>query len=524
MAQSVLDDILARLGTMPAAEREELEAQVMSATKAKRFIPSPGPQTFAYYSKADLLLYGGQGGGGKSALLIGLAQNEHKRSLIMRRKYADLDALTEEAIKFNGSRAGFAGAPRPKLVTADGRLIQFGACQHLGDEQGWQGQAHDLKGFDEAAQFLEMQIRFIMGWLRSAEPGQRTRGVLGSNPPLSSEGQYLIGMFRPWLDLTYHNPAKPGELRWCITDEKGKDFWVDGPEPIERDGKKYIPTSRTFIPAAVSDNPFLAGTDYQKQLDALPEPLRSAVRDGNFMAARADDECQVIPSEWAMLAQRRWTPNLPAGVAMTALAVDIAQGGADQTVLTTRYGGYFPELVVKPGVETKDGDAIAVLVVENRRDGCAIVLDMGGGYGGGAKMSLAHNQIVAVPFNGGSAAHGVSRDGARLNFHNKRAEGYWRLREALDPSQEGGSAIALPNDQELLAELCSVRFDPAYMERKVVKIEDKREIKKRVGRSPDKADAVMMCLSEGGQAAMKQVARSGAKTPKVNRGYANRKR
>lgn len=509
---------------MPGEKKQQLVQEALAATKGMKFIPSPGPQTFAYFSKADWLLYGGQGGGGKSALLVGLAMNSHKRSLIMRRKGVDLDALTADAIKFNGSRRGFKGGHRPELVTDDGRLLQFAGCQHLGDEQDWQGKAHDLKAFDEVTQFLEYMVRFICGWNRSSEDGQRCRVVFGSNPPLSSDGQFIIGMFRPWLDLTYHNPAKPGELRWVITDEAGKDHWVDGPEPIERDGKTYRPLSRTFIPAAVSDNPFLSGTDYQKVLDNLPEPLRSAVRDGNFMAARKDDACQVIPSEWVRLAQQRWTPQLPPGIAMTALAVDIAQGGDDETVLATRYGGYFPELVSKPGAETKDGDDIAVLVIRHRRDGCAIILDMGGGYGGGAKMSLAHNQLQATPYFGGGESTATARDGSRLKFFNKRAETYWRMREALDPKQEGGSPVTLPNDPELMADLCAARFDPAQMENKIVKIEDKKEIKKRLGRSPDKGDAVVMCLSEGGLAVLKQVARSGGKLPQVKTGYANRKK
>jgi hypothetical protein len=63
-----------------------------------KWIPNPGPQTDAYFCPADVLLYGGQGGGGKSDLGLGLAFTAHKRSLIMRRKYANL-ALTERAIR-----------------------------------------------------------------------------------------------------------------------------------------------------------------------------------------------------------------------------------------------------------------------------------------------------------------------------------------------------------------------------------------------------------------------------------------
>jgi hypothetical protein len=522
---TILDDILGRLQKLPEDERLALKEETLKQTAGLKFVPSPGPQTEAYFSKADVLLYGGQGGGGKSALLLGLGLNEHKRSMIMRRHYSDLEALTDELIKLNGSRDGFTSSPQPRLTTADGRLIKFGAAQHLGDEQKKQGQAHDLLGIDEAAQFLELQIRFLMGWVRSTEVGQRTRTVLASNPPLSSDGQWLVGMFRPWLDLTHHKPAKAGELRWFITDESGKDFEVEGPNPVTLQGKTLIPMSRTFIPAALKDNPFLINTGYQAKLDALPEPIRSAVRDGNFMAARQDDACQVIPSAWVMAAQKRWTPDIPQGVAMTALAVDIAQGGADDTVLASRYGGYFPELTVKPGKDTPDGNAIAVMVISNRRDKCPVILDMGGGYGGGAKLRLQDNEIETVGYNGGMASTGVSRDGAKLKFKNKRAEAHWRLREALDPQQEGGSIIALPNDAELLADLCAVRFDPVYMERRIVKIEEKSDIKARIARSPGRGDSVVMCLAEGGAAVLRQIARSNTgRQTQVVRGYQNRKR
>jgi hypothetical protein len=39
-------------------------------------------------------------------------------------------------------------------------------------------------------------------------------------------------MFAPWLDPNYHNPAKPGELRWVVSDEEGKDEWVNGPDDV----------------------------------------------------------------------------------------------------------------------------------------------------------------------------------------------------------------------------------------------------------------------------------------------------
>ena len=49
------------------------------------WVPNPGPQTQAFVCKADELFYGGEAGGGKTDLGIGLALTEHKRSLLLRR-------------------------------------------------------------------------------------------------------------------------------------------------------------------------------------------------------------------------------------------------------------------------------------------------------------------------------------------------------------------------------------------------------------------------------------------------------
>src|SRR5262245_5340289 len=72
-----------------------------------RWTPSPGPQSMAYDSLADVLGYGGEPGGGKSQLLLGLAFTRHRTSFIMRREYGGLSALIEDALRIHGSRDGF---------------------------------------------------------------------------------------------------------------------------------------------------------------------------------------------------------------------------------------------------------------------------------------------------------------------------------------------------------------------------------------------------------------------------------
>lgn len=489
-----LDEILDRLSALSDEDRAKVVADSAIVSQHLRWIPSPGPQTEAYFSKADILLYGGEPGGGKTSLLLGLAFNNHRRSLIMRKQYTDLSSIVEEAIKFNGSRKGYNGSPPPSLKINKQKFIEFGAAARVGDEQHWQGNPHDFIGFDEGTQFAEIQVRFLMGWLRCADdPKQRTRVVIATNPPLSSEGAWIVQMFAPWLDPRHHNPAKVGELRWFVTDEHGKDTEVDGPEPHTlEDGKVVRPKSRTFIPASVNDNPYLAQTNYQAELDAMPEPFRSILM-GGFMASFRDDDNQCIPTSWVRDAQKRWTQKPRLGVPMCSIGVDVASGGADNTTLAPRYDDWFAPLIEKPGRETPLGRDVAGMIVSNRKDGAVIVLDMGGGYGGATFECLLENEIPVIPYKGASGVETRTKD-RQLKFVNKRTETYWRFREALDPSQEGGSTIMLPDDPVLMADLTAPTFE---ITKQGIKLETKEDLVARLGRSPDKGDAVVMSWSSG---------------------------
>jgi hypothetical protein len=89
-----------------------------------------------------------------------------------------------------------------------------------------------------------------------------------------------------------------------------------------------------------------------------------------------------------------------------------------------------------------------------------------------------------------------------LSFRNVRAAAYWRLREALDPSSE--EPIALPPSRELRAELCAARYSA---EDRTIKLEKKEQIKERLGRSPDLADAVVMAFWDDRRAELAELYR-----------------
>jgi hypothetical protein len=490
-----------------------------AATAHAAWAPNEGPQAAAYFCAADELFYGGQAGGGKTDLGLGLALTAHKRALILRRVNKDALKLVERVAAILGNRAGYNG--HLQRWNLEGRMIGFAGCEHEDDKQRFKGDPHDLIYFDEGTDFLGAQYRFIIGWNRSADETQRCRVVVGSNPPTTAEGLWVIKHWAPWLDPMHPHPAAPGELRWFTTGEDGNDIEVDGRGPHLVGGEPVLARSRTYIPARLADNPDLSATGYAAVLAGLPEELRRAYRDGNFAAGLKDDDFQVIPTAWIEAAQRRWRAEAGRGIAMTAIGLDVAQGGADQTVLAARHGGWYAPLVRKPGHATRDGSAVAAMVVAARRDRCPVVVDTGGGWGGATMARLQDNGIPVVGFNGAQASHAKTRD-RQLAFYNKRAEAWWRMREELDPGQDGGAIVALPPDASVKADLAAPRWE---LTARGIKIEDKDEIRKRLGRSPDEGDAIVMCLSEGARAAAAELRRAGreARPERANVGYAHLK-
>jgi len=488
-----LDDVLARLNGLSPEDRKAVEQEALEATKHMRFVPLPGPQTDAYLSSADVLLYGGQAGGGKSFLLMGLASQEHQRSIIFRREAGQTDGLEEAGKQIISNDARFNGTDL-EWAWPDGRSVKLAGMKEPGDWNKHAGRERDLMGFDEAGEFLREQVASLLAWNRGPE-GQRCRVVLASNPPRTADGAWMLEWFAPWLDENWPDRARPGELRYAVLID-GKPIWQDGPAEVSIEGESYRPLSFTFIPATLSDNPFRDTPEYRAKLNSLPEPLRSQLLKGLFALGGDDDPWQVIPTDWVNQAIARWKPTPPEGIPMCSIGADVAQGGADQTVLAIRHDGWFAPLLAVPGSQTPGGTDVAGLVISKRRDGAQVVIDIGGGWGGDAYAHLKANEIDCIGYMGVKESHRHTQDN-QLKFYNVRTQAYWQFREALNPDQPGGSDICLPNDKELIADLCAPKFT---VEKMGIKVEPKESVVKRLGRSPDRGDAVVMAWHSGPKA------------------------
>jgi hypothetical protein len=416
------------------------------------------------------------------------------------------------------TREGYNGQDKVWKLP-DGRLLEFGSVPHETDKERYQGRAHDLKAFDEITAFSESQYRFLIGWARSTKPGQRVRVVVAGNPPLTADGAWVIRYWGPWLDPTHPRPAKPGELRW-YTIRGGEDVEVDGPGPHLIDGKMITAKSRSFIPSKLEDNPELMAAGYASTLEAMPEPMRTMLREGRFDVAAKDQDWQVIPTAWIIAAQSRWKPEGWKDFGMTAMGFDPAGGGKDSAELAWRHGGWYAPLISAQGEQTADGSAAAATIIRYRRDAAPIVVDVGGGYGGAVSMRLKDNGVAQVSFNGANQSTARTKDGS-LKFANKRAEAWWKFREELDPDQEGGSAIALPPDPELRADLAAPTYEVSA---RGVLLESKESLRTRLGRSPGKGDAVVMALSEGNAAVRRALRGQQTRQAFATVGYSHMKR
>ena len=445
----------------------------------------------AYESLADVLGYGGAAGGGKSDLLLGLAFTRHRWSLILRSEASQLRAIIDRSREIVDGRGRLNENTGVWRNLPGGRQLELGGVKDQTDVHNHKGRPKDFLGIDETDQFTVGMVRFLMGWVRTTVEGQRCRTVLTFNPPTSAEGRWLLSYFAPWLDRKHPRPAKPGELRWYAMLSNGKEVERPDDQSFEDQGETITPRSRSFIPARVTDNAALMRTGYLATLQALPEPLRSQLIRGDFEAGIEDDPWQVIPTAWVEAAMARWTPSPPAGVPLSAIGVDVARGGADQTALAPRYGPWFARLRKHPGRTTPDGPSVAALVVPLlvERSTALVCVDVIG-IGAAAYDACRHIHGARVlPVNFAESAHGALDRAGVLTFANLRAFGYWALRDLLDPAAKTG--IMLPPDRELLGDLTSPRW---RMTPSGVRVELKEDIVARLGRSPDCGDAVVLSI------------------------------
>jgi hypothetical protein len=415
--------------------------------------------------------------------LLAIARNYHRRSLILRRNFTELEGSLIDESKGCFPRE-YYNSTQHVWEFPDGVLLRFGHAQTADDVHMYDSSQYDLVGIDQVEQFTRAMYEYFFSILRTSTQGQRVRVIATANP-IGENIDWVRERWAPWVMKDHPHHAEPGEVRWYATLDN-KDVALENGEPFDFRGEIIYPSSRTFIPALVADNPHI-NREYVSALQRLPEPFKSQLLYGRWDAGELNDPSQIILREWVDLAMARWEEANPFPKQPLSLGVDVSYGGADSTVISRCYGKWFDRLMTKMGVEVPDGRIAAQWVVqtimnEPPKSG-NVMIDMVG-WGADAYGQLKDSGVPTIGLNGGSSSDQTVKAGI-LGFANMRTEIFWKLREALDPAY--GMDMRLPPDPELKADLCAIHWE--YRKDKIV-IEPKEKTKERIGRSPDRADAV----------------------------------
>lgn len=176
--------------------------------------------------------------------------------------------------------------------------------------------------------------------------------------------------------------------------------------------------------------------------------------------------------------------ELQSSTAPLVIGLDVARFGDDKSVFCFRRGRWCTEF---KAFSRLDNVAVANFatnyICELKPE--RVFIDAGG-VGGGV-VDILHNRgfkKIVRPVMFGSKALNDNR------YHNRRAEMWDGLRQWLNSEP----AVKIPNDENLCAELCAV--NKKYDSRGRLQLEEKDEIKKRLGHSPDMADALALTFAE----------------------------
>lgn len=174
-------------------------------------------------------------------------------------------------------------------------------------------------------------------------------------------------------------------------------------------------------------------------------------------------------------AQKRHYTEMQYGGFPKILGVDVGRFGDDESVMFKRQGkASFAPLRMRNLDSLQGGSHVARIASEWGAD--SIQIDATGGYGAGWYDQLrGMNYDTAIPVQFAAKAHNPER------FYNKRAEMWWDLCAWI---KDGG---ALPPVPEMVVGLSSVTY--GFKQGRIL-IEDKEQIKDRIGRSPDLEDAL----------------------------------
>lgn len=264
-----------------------------------RIGPQPGQQEKFLATSADIAVYGGAAGAGKTwaALLEPLRHvvtNKEFYCVIFRRNMPQVKnpgGLWDESMKLYPLTGAVPIASISEWAWPDGGKLKFGHLDHESTKLDWQGSQIPLIIFDELTHFSESQFFYLMSRNRSM-CGVRPYIRATCNPDADS---WVARLLAWWIDekTGFPIPERSGIIRWFIR-VNDAIIWGDSRKELideygieglaEDDPLQVAPKSFTFIPGKLSDNQALMKADpgYLANLKALPLVEQARLLGGNW--------------------------------------------------------------------------------------------------------------------------------------------------------------------------------------------------------------------------------------------------
>ena len=281
-----------------AAKGKQKDVQLLEKVARQVIRPQEGPQEIFLACPADIAIYGGAAGGGKSwALLLEPLRhvsNPEFASVFFRRnttQVRNVGGLWDESMKLYPMTGAKPVSHMLEWRWAKGGKIKFAHLEHEDTVLDWQGSQIPLLCFDELTHFSESQFFYMLS---------RNRSMCGIKPYVRATcnpdaDSWVAELIEWWIDQEtgLPIPERSGKIRWFVrlNDEL---FWADTKqELIERYGNPELPEdhedqvrpkSLTFISAKLSDNKALLKADpgYKANLMALSRVERERLLGGNW--------------------------------------------------------------------------------------------------------------------------------------------------------------------------------------------------------------------------------------------------
>ena len=244
------------------------------------FAPNPGPQTEFLAASEQEVLYGGAAGGGKSFGLLAdpmrYFHNPNFNGLILRRTNDELRELIWKSQELYPK--AFPGAKwaekKSQWTLPSGAKLWLTYLEREDDVRRYQGLAFSYIAFDELTQHpTPFAWDYMRSRLRTTDPDLPIFMRATTNPGGAGHG---------WVKQMFIDPA-PANQAFVATDLSSGEP-LEYPEGHEKAGQPLF--SRRFIPASLTDNPYLMeGGQYEANLLSLPENQRRQLLEGDWAVA-----------------------------------------------------------------------------------------------------------------------------------------------------------------------------------------------------------------------------------------------